>query len=124
MLTMYGIPNCDQVKRAKNWLDSNRLTYDFFDFKKKSLNLALLKDWLTALGHAKLINRRSTTWRQLSEEQKNCLNNLDSKPDSKTLNAGLQLLIDNPTLIKRPILVNQNHIQAGFDESAYKSLLK
>jgi len=120
MLKLYGIPNCDQVKKAKDWLDKNNLAYEFFDFKNDALKEDTLTEWMRHEKADQLVNKRSTSWRQLNDLQKLSLANLMTQQSK----AAIKLLIENPTLLKRPILVNQESIEFGFDESQYAKLLK
>ena len=69
-MIMYGIPNCDTIKKAKAFLDSNNISYDFHDYKKLGVNSALLKHWCNTFGYENVLNRRGTTWRKLDEETK------------------------------------------------------
>jgi len=112
-IVMYGIPNCDSIKKARRFLDARQVAYSFHDFKKLGVNQNKLQDWCTALGYEKLINRRGTTWRNLSEEIKQSMN-------KKT---ALQLMQSQPSIIKRPILETGEKILCGFDQSEYESLL-
>lgn len=112
-MKMYGIPNCDTIKKARKFLEQNNINYDFHDYKKQGIEASTLESWLESIDLAVLVNKRSTTWRQLSDEQKTDL--LD--------NANLQILIDNPTLIKRPVLVTKQSILVGFKVADYESLL-
>ena len=70
MITLYGIPNCSTVKKARQWLSDNGLDYHFHDFKKQGVDAASLEQWASAVGLAKLINRQGTTWRALPDEVK------------------------------------------------------
>lgn len=112
MITLYGIPNCDTVKKAKQWLDANQIGYQFHDYCKDPINLELLTQWIATLGWDTLLNKRSTTWRQLPEEQKSTV---------AAANV-LQLLQQHPTLIKRPILTTENQVIVGFSELQYAQL--
>ena len=94
MYTLYGIKNCDTVKKARNWLDQNNIAYRFHDFRTDGLAPELLEHFANHLGWNKLLNRSSTSWRQLSAEQQSNL----------TQEKAIQLMLTTPTLIKRPIL--------------------
>ncbi len=119
MLKLYGINNCDQVKKAKVWLESNNLDYEFFDFKKNSLNEDILVFWLQNSTADQIINKRSTSWRQLSDSEKSCLTELENKKSK----SALTILINKPTLVKRPVLEFEKQIEFGFNESKYSKLL-
>lgn len=94
-LTVYGIPNCDTVKRARAWLAERQLDYRFHDFRKEGVPEAELDRWLPALGWESLVNRRGTTWRQLDAATR------DAVVDPATARA---VLLAHPTLIKRPVV--------------------
>ena len=104
MWMVYGIKNCDSVKKARSWLESNNIAYRFHDFRADGLDEALLRRFINELGMDAILNQRSSSWRQLSEEQKR-----DLSPDR-----ALQLMLSIPTLIKRPILDNGEQLSAGF----------
>ena len=110
-MKMYGIPNCDTVRKARKFLDSQNIHYEFHDFKKQGLSEALVNHWLASQPIEKLVNKRSTSWKQLTEAQKN---DLFEKHD-------LSILCELPTLIKRPILEADNKIWIGFNETDYPS---
>ncbi|MBL8384966.1 MAG: arsenate reductase [Burkholderiales bacterium] len=113
-LTLYGIPNCDQVRRARAWLDQRRTPYRFHDFKRDGLPPALASAWLAALGAEALINRKGTTWRRLS----------DAERASADAPAGaLALLTAQPSLVRRPVLAARGRICAGYDERAFEELI-
>lgn len=113
MTTLYGIPNCDSVKKARTWLEKHEVPYDFHDFRKDGLDAALVKDWLARVGVDVLLNRRGTTWRQLDEAEKQDLGET----------AVARLLLAHPTLIKRPVLVHGKDLVVGVDEKRWQSLL-
>lgn len=104
MHTLYGIKNCDTVKKARKWLDENGIAYQFHDFRTDGLSADLLQHFADHLDWDKLLNRSSTSWRQLSDEQKSDLNQDKAK----------QLMLDLPTLIKRPILDTGDTLILGF----------
>lgn len=113
MTILYGIPNCDSVKKARSWLEKHKVAHEFHDFRKDGLDAALVKDWLARVGVDVLLNRRGTTWRQLDEAQKQDLDE----------DAVLRLLLAHPTLIKRPVLVHGKGVVVGVDEKRWQSLL-
>lgn len=112
MIKLYGIPNCDTVKKARRWLDSQQLPYEFIDYRQHPLSETELQSALSALGYQKLLNNRSTTFRQLSEAEKSNLDNTKA----------FQLLKQHPTLIKRPLLHCAAGYMVGFSEASYQSL--
>lgn len=109
MVTLYGIKNCDTVKKARNWLDEHRIGYRFHDFKTNGLTQAQLQAFAEQLGWETLLNRNSTSWRQLPEQQRLGL-------DAST---ALALMLNIPTLIKRPVLVTENRTLIGFKSDLY-----
>lgn len=114
MLTLYGIPNCDTVKKARNWLDAQGIAFDFHDYKKAGVPEGALADWVDALGWEVLLNRRGTTFRRLSE---------DDKADIDAAKA-LRLMIANPSMIKRPVVTTgEGKPLVGFDANAWSARL-
>lgn len=109
---LYGIPNCDTVKKTRKFLDKQNVAYQFHDFRKDGCDSALVKDWIKNGADTALVNRRSTTWKSLDEESKQeVVALLESIQANQTLSALKtkqikwlsDLLSDNPTLIKRPV---------------------
>ncbi|MBC7787904.1 MAG: arsenate reductase [Methylophilaceae bacterium] len=114
-MKLYGIPNCNTVKKARDWLATNNIAYEFYDFKKIGIDSLTLAEWLSQIPHEKLINRAGLTWRSLSDKAKALV--VDNK-------SAIALMQDKTSVIKRPILVNDNQvISLGFDESSYQKLL-
>ena len=113
MITVYGIPNCDTIKKARKWLDKNKIDYQFYDYKKKGVPEKQLKQWAKQLGWEILLNKRGTTWRKLDDDTKN---SIDEKP-------AIQIMLENPSIIKRPVLEFNNTITVGFSEQEYKKIL-
>lgn len=114
MTTLYGIPNCDTVKKARKWLEANDIAYKFHDFRKDGLEKSQVNTWIKALGFEAIINKRSTTWRGLSDEQKN---NLDAS-------TALALALEQPTIIKRPVLAHNDALAVGFKADNYQAVFK
>ena len=112
MTTLYGIPNCDTVKKAQRWLQANSVDFNFHDFRKDGLTQAQLEEWVSALGWEALLNKRSTSWRQLDDEIKNNINEASA----------VREMLAKPTLIKRPVLALNGNYQVGFKESEYSAL--
>jgi Spx/MgsR family transcriptional regulator len=112
LMQLFGIPNCNTVKKARNWLDANNVAYAFHDFKKQGIDEAIINNWLTQYPWEKLINRAGLTWRGLD----------DATKSSITDNISATTLMQAKTsVIKRPILVKDGKILAlGFDENVYK----
>jgi arsenate reductase len=114
MVTIYGIKNCDTVKRARKLLDMWGQDYRFHDFRSDGLDRAMVEKWVAQLGWEALLNKRSTSWRQLTDEQKS---DLDAEK-------AIDLMIEHPTLIKRPVLDVDGHFHVGFKEAAYHDIFK
>ena len=109
MIKIYGIPNCDTMKKARKWLDDNDLEYEFHNYKKHGVPEKALNNWIKQSGWEILLNRRGTTWRRLDDATKE---NIDKK-------SALQIMLDNPSIIKRPILDTGGNISVGFSEKTY-----
>ena len=120
-LVLYGIPNCDTVKKARTWLQEHAVAFDFHDFKKQGLERGTIEGWLKHVDLDVLIIRKGTTWRALTDEQKASVSNLD---------AAIALMIASPSIIKRPVLQMQSlgnkvsHIEVGFSAQQYQPLFK
>ena len=110
---IYGISNCDTVKKAKKWLDAEQIDFDYHDFRKDGLQPSDVEKWVSAAGLDKLLNKRGTTWRKLDEEQQ-----LAAQDQSKAI----ALIVAEPTLIKRPVLEFNDHIEIGFSEPRYQTI--
>lgn len=104
MITLYGITNCDTVKRARKALESAGIEYHFHDFRRDGLNADQTQTWLDKLGADQLINRRGTTWRKLDAT-------VQAQAEGPE---AAQLLVDNPTLIKRPLIARGDALRVGF----------
>ena len=113
-ITLYGIPNCDTVKKARKWLEANGIDYRFHDFRKDGLDAKQLNQWINTLGWETVLNRKGTTWRQLPEEVRNSIN----------AKSAAQLMLEQPTLIKRPVLEQGGTVCCGFSETEYQALLQ
>lgn len=114
MVTVYGIPNCDRVRAARQWLERQTIDYRFHDTRADGLTRAQLEDWTARLGMDALLNRRSTTWRQLSENERTGLTDA----------AAIKLFLAHPTLLKRPLLDAAGTLRVGFDETAWTQALE
>lgn len=114
-MTIYGIPNCDTMKKAMNWLTANNIPFVFHDYKKEGISKAKLEAWCNQAGWENVLNKRSTTWRELpvTEQEK-----ITSQP------AAIQLMMNNTSIIKRPVLENGKQLLIGFSEKEYAGLLK
>jgi arsenate reductase len=110
MLTIYGIKNCDTMKKAFLWLDGNNVAYQFHDYKKASLDENTLNHWLDTLGWQALVNQKGTTWRKLALD-KNILDNQTIKP----------IILQNLSMVKRPLLVlDDGQMVLGFEKEVWQ----
>ena len=114
MITVYGIPNCDTVKKARAWLTDRGVEHHFHDFKKQGVPEAELDRWLAAVGWENVINRKGTTWRQLDEAVRAGVTDVAS---------ARAVALANPSLIKRPVVQWTDGITVGFDAAGWQSRL-
>ena len=112
MITLYGISNCDTVRKARKWLDQNDVSYQYHDFRKDGLDASTVRGWLQRLGAEVLVNRKSASWRNLDTKLREQIENGDPVP----------VLVNNPTLIKRPVLAADTDLNVGFNELRYSQL--
>jgi arsenate reductase (glutaredoxin) len=109
-ICVYGIPNCDTVKKARAWLDGNGVAYRFHDFKKAGVPPDRLQDWSRAVGWEKLLNRQGTTWRKLDPAvQAGAADEAGAR----------QLMLAQPSIIKRPVVEWPGRTTVGFDPQAW-----
>lgn len=111
-IVMYGIKNCDTIKKAKKWLDANGVEFVFHDYRKDGLTDELLKSLESSLGWEAMVNKRGTTWRKLPDEIK----------DAMDKEQAVQTMLDNPAIIKRPILDTGKAFELGFTDASYQHL--
>lgn len=114
MITLYGIKNCDTVKRARSWLEDAGIEYSFHDFRADGLRRDKLEHWLKTLGVDTLVNKRSATWKQLDPATR----------DRFSTTTAVSVILANPTLIKRPVLETADQTLVGFDNASYNALFK
>lgn len=114
MIHLYGIPNCDTVKKSRTWLDTQSKAYTFHDYKKEGADAAKLAEWIAAAGLDVVVNRKGTTYRALSDEDK------ARAADSHT---AVALLVQQPSIIKRPIAEHAHGILVGFKEDEWSAAL-
>ncbi|MEM7069957.1 MAG: Spx/MgsR family RNA polymerase-binding regulatory protein [Pseudomonadota bacterium] len=112
MITLYTLKSCDTCKKTLKWLDQNGIEYRNLDVRADGIRTEMLEQIVANLGWEVALNRRSTTWRGLSEPEKADLDNAKA----------IRLLEANPTLMKRPVIVNGDQITAGFDAGVQQSL--
>jgi arsenate reductase (glutaredoxin) len=114
LVTVYGIRNCDTIKKARQWLDGQSVEYRFHDYRSDGITEDMLTSWVDQLGWESLLNRRGTTWRKLPDAIKD---NIDH-------NSAIQLMLENSAIIKRPLLVHGEVLVLGFDESKYQEIFE
>ncbi|AWB67659.1 ArsC family reductase [Saccharobesus litoralis] len=112
MTTLYGIKNCDTVKKAKKWLDANGISYTFHDFRVDGLDEDKIETWLNNVEFDVLLNKRGTSYRQLEDDVKQNL----------TKDNAAKYFVDLPTLIKRPVLELDEQVIVGFKADNYQAL--
>lgn len=110
---LYGIPNCDTVKQARVWLAGNGIDYSFHDYKKAGIERSTLQAWCKQAGYQTLLNQRGTTWRGLSDSDKTDVDEGKS----------IDLMLQHPALIKRPVLAAGKRLLVGFNQNEWESLL-
>lgn len=110
-MKIYGIPNCNTVKKALDWLKANKIDFEFHDFKKLGITETKLQEWTDQVGWEALVNKRGTTWKKL-----------DPLTQSKVVsaNAAFGVLQENLSMIKRPVIESPSGLLLGFDEDSYK----
>lgn len=111
---IYGIKNCDTMKKALTWLEDHKIDVEFQDYKKTPIDTESLEKWLALVSWDELINKRGTSWRKLSDEDKNDVDNAKA----------IQLIHGNNSLIKRPVLIIDDNIHLGFKADNYAALFK
>lgn len=112
-MTLYGIPQCDTVKKARAWLDAQNVEYAFHDFKKMGVERPWLERVATHTGWEALLNRRGTTWRKLDDASKQGVHDQAS---------AIALMLAHPSLIKRPVLEIKGKYHLGFSEPSYQAI--
>jgi len=112
MITLYGIPNCDTIKKARKWLSDNGKDYSFHDYKKQGVPEKELRRWVKQLGWETLLNKRGTTWRKLDEATKASVDEASA----------IQIMLNNPSIIKRPVLTSGKILLVGFSAGEYAQL--
>jgi arsenate reductase len=115
MMIVYGIKNCDTVKKALNWLKANNKVFEFHDYKKEGITTEKLQSWCSQVGWENLLNRRGTTWRKLDEETRNTVTD-----ETQAMN----VMLTNTSIIKRPVIEKDGKVlMVGFDEASYSAKL-
>ena len=116
MITLYGIPNCDTVKKARAWLNEHGVTHQFHDFKKQGVSDATLDRWMSALGWESLLNRKGTTWRSLDEATRAAV---------ESATAARDVMRNHTSLIKRPVVEwdAEGAVSVGFSAEEWRRQL-
>ena len=112
MNTLFGIPNCDTMKKARKWLDGHGVAYQFHDYKKAGLDEATLRAWVDELGWEALINRRGQMWRKLDPAVRDGLDEAGA----------IRVMLETPSIIRRPLLDTGERRQVGFSETDYAEI--
>jgi Spx/MgsR family transcriptional regulator len=115
LLKLYGIKNCDTIKKARRWLEEQGVAYQFHDYRADGLNEGQLRGFVEQLGWQPLLNTRGTTWRKLDEAERNACDNAD---------AAIALMLAQPAIIKRPLLDDgRGHALLGFSADGYQQFI-
>ena len=114
MITLYGISNCDTIRKARRWLEAEGIEFRFHDYRKDGLPRELLSGWADELGWEALLNRRGTTWRKLPEADR----------DGIDQTRAIDLMLAQPAMIKRPLLDTGSQRLLGFNQQQYRDLLQ
>jgi Spx/MgsR family transcriptional regulator len=114
MISVYGIPNCDIVKKTKDWFDEHHITYHFHNYKTEGIAESILERWCSQKDWQLILNKRSTTWKELTPKEQDTITNKK---------ADIKLMTTANSIIKRPIIEqDENLIAIGFDENTYKKI--
>lgn len=113
LVTLYGIPNCDTVKKARLWLTAQGVAFSFHDIKKQPLARATVATWLQCVPQQVLLNRKSATWRALPDERRAAIVDDDS---------AIELMLELPSIIKRPVLHLGQQYHVGFSDAQYQTI--
>jgi arsenate reductase len=114
MTTLYGIPNCDTMKKARTWLDAHKVAHRFHHYKKQGIDRTTLEDWAQKAGWEVLLNRTGTTFRKLPDADRNGL----------TEKKAIALMLAQPSMIKRPVLEVKGKITVGFKPETYEKIFR
>lgn len=112
-VTLYGIPNCDTVKKARTWLDAQGIAHDFHDYKKAGADASKLAQWCAVLGWEKVLNRAGTTFRKLPETEREGLDEAKA----------IAVMVANPSCIKRPLVEHPGGLLIGFKSDEWAAAL-
>lgn len=114
MITIYGIANCDTIKKARKWLDEHDIEYRFHNYKKEGLDESLLRAWVDELGWEALLNKRGMMWRKLDDETKSSIDEAGA----------IRVMLETPSIIKRPVLDAGDSRYVGFNVDTYQKIFK
>ncbi|HIP53189.1 MAG TPA: ArsC family reductase [Chromatiales bacterium] len=112
MVEVYGIPNCDTMKKARKWLADHGVAYRFHDYKKEGVDKALLDRWIEQVGWETLLNRRGMMWRKLPQDVRDHIDAASAR----------RIMRETPSILKRPVLVKDGKVHVGFDPGRYETL--
>ncbi|HVV56493.1 MAG TPA: Spx/MgsR family RNA polymerase-binding regulatory protein [Mucilaginibacter sp.] len=110
-MTVYGIPNCDTVKKALTWLEKNNIAFEFHDFKKQGISTRKLREWDKKAGYEKFLNKKSATWKEVDDAVKETITSIDT---------AITILQEKTSIIKRPVIEDGKFLFFGFDENVYR----
>ena len=110
-MKLFGIKNCDTVKKARRWLDEHQITYHFHDLRTDGLDQSIIQQWLNYVSWEQLLNKRGTAWRKLEDPRK----------DELDQQSAVELMLLHPTLIKRPVIEDASGVSIGFNESDFQA---
>ena len=111
-VTLYGISSCDTIRKAKTWLKNQQIEFEFHDYRKQGLEQKLLESMISVLGWETMLNRRGTTWRALPDTVKEQIDQASA----------MRVMLDNPAIIKRPLLATANQLHLGFSDRQYQEI--
>ncbi len=112
MIKIYGIPNCDTMKKARQWLDAHGIAYEFHDYKKEGVDEKRLRHWVEQVGWESLLNRRGMMWRKLDQAVKDDIDEASA----------IRIMLETPSIIKRPVLEWGDTLHLGFKDAQYAKL--
>jgi arsenate reductase (glutaredoxin) len=116
MYTVYGIPNCDTIKKTFTWLKAHKIAYKFHDYKKQNITAGKLKIWSRQAGWENILNKKSSTWRELDKTVQEKITNEK---------VAIKIMMENTSIIKRPVIeLNETIIALGFDEKKYSEIFQ
>jgi arsenate reductase len=112
MIKLYGIPNCDTIKKARRWLQDHDIEHQFHDYKKAGVDAQKLNAWIDVVGWEVLLNRRGMMWRKTPQNVRDAIDQ----------HSAIQLMLETPSIIKRPVLEMDSSITVGFSDERYQQL--